>query len=375
MDWIRKGWVGRKLLYGFGSFGSGVGVFLGLAGIRGLYNTWVVIWPFRLPCSFLFLLLCSVWCEWVSIVLFPLLCWCILLNLLLFLSAELSQLLCWVLGLFRLEVSLYLGGIRWDQIFVNRKLFSVSFFVSSAMQRFENLFVRKKPACVVFNSSCWIKGKGGVSWESGEIRRPNALWVVILLNAWPFRFAVFFHSDLIFYFLGNLNLFYFLVASLFGTLTIRATSASIVGCLGFVLWGCTRLGDIRKEIAIVDRSYISFFFLFFWHFVVHGNGNQTWIFWCYGFLSWPKQVSRGRVSIKRLEMEAGHVRAWAWKCLLIKGMIFRRWKCNMEIEYCGVYGDRVAFWLSGGRMLVAVWICLNNYSWVWFGLGFWVQRD
>ncbi|KAJ0716344.1 hypothetical protein HanPI659440_Chr13g0511581 [Helianthus annuus] len=188
MDWVRKGLVGRKLLYGFGSFGSGVGVFLGLAGIRGLYNSWVVIWPFRLPCSFLFLLLCSVW--------------------------------------------------------------------------------------------------------------------------------------------------------------------------------------------------------------FHGNGNQTRTFWCYGFLSWPKQVSRGRVSIKEagngggyewldwnwgygimilsglvvgggvgwvkvisvgsvkalvVEVGAGHVRAWAWKCLLIKGMIFRRWKCNMEIEYCGVYGDRAAFWLSGWK--------------------------
>ncbi|KAJ0786446.1 hypothetical protein HanOQP8_Chr02g0071351 [Helianthus annuus] len=90
---------------------------LGIAEIRRLEKTRVVIWPFWL---FLFL----------------------------------------VLGFLRLEDSLCLGDIRMDQIFVDRHLFSFPVFVFSPMQRFENLFIGQILVCVVFIRSFWIKGKG-----------------------------------------------------------------------------------------------------------------------------------------------------------------------------------------------------------------------
>ncbi|KAF5789990.1 hypothetical protein HanXRQr2_Chr09g0377821 [Helianthus annuus] len=211
---------------------------LGIAEIRRLEKTRVVIWPFWL---FLFL----------------------------------------VLGFLRLEDSLCLGDIRMDQIFVDRHLFSFPVFVFSPMQRFENLFIGQILVCVVFIRSFWIKGKGGDFWKPGGIRRLKALRVVILLNSWSFSTYEFFHSDLIFYFLGNLTLFYIVVASLYGALTIRATSAYFVGRLGSVLWGCTWLGGIRMEIAIVDRTFSSSYILFVCNFLVHGNGNQTWLFWIF----------------------------------------------------------------------------------------------
>ncbi|MFS7966917.1 hypothetical protein Hanom_Chr09g00779611 [Helianthus anomalus] len=66
----------------------------------------------------------------------------------------------WRKGLLRLEDSLCLGVIRMVQIFVNRQLFSFSVFVFRNMQRFGNLYLGKKPVCVVYFRSIWIRGKG-----------------------------------------------------------------------------------------------------------------------------------------------------------------------------------------------------------------------
>ncbi|KAJ0535785.1 hypothetical protein HanOQP8_Chr09g0335741 [Helianthus annuus] len=127
---------------------------------------------------------------------------------------------------------------------------------------------------------------GGVFWvfvrASGGIKGLFSTWVVISLNTVQFRPVGFFHSHLCYYFLGNLSLFCFFVASLEGALTIRATSAFIDGRLGFnVLWGCTGLGVIRKQITTVFRTLLSSpnFCL---NFVAPCSGNQSWTLWLVG---------------------------------------------------------------------------------------------
>ncbi|MFS7946590.1 hypothetical protein Hanom_Chr06g00538171 [Helianthus anomalus] len=300
---------------------------LGIAEIRRLEKTRVVIWPFWLFLFLLFFLYS--WCYD--------LCGCVLLTLMFGFERRVKSADDYrVLGFLRLEDSLCLGDIRMDQIFVDRHLFTFPVFVFSPMQRFENLFIGQILVCVVFIRSFWIKGKGGDFWKPGGIRRLKALRVVILLNSWSFSTYEFFHSDLIFYFLGNLTLFYIVVASLYGALTIRATSAYFVGRLGSVLWGCTWLGGIRMEIAIVDRTFSSSYILFVCNFLVHGNGNQTWLFWIFGFISRPFLV--------------------LLLSLLSWGLLWDIWGGKLYME--GVAGEEMG-WMSHGRSFAGMgWLGL-----------------
>ncbi|KAJ0704585.1 hypothetical protein HanPI659440_Chr14g0564301 [Helianthus annuus] len=124
---------------------------------------------------------------------------------------------------------------------------------------------------------------GGVCWGfervSGDISGLFLAWVVILLNTIHYRPVNFFQSLLCFYFIGSLNLFYFFLVSLKGALTILATSAIIVGRLGFfVLLGCIAWGVIRKQVTTGVRTLFSFL-CFCLKFLAPYSGNQTCIFW------------------------------------------------------------------------------------------------
>ncbi|KAJ0800689.1 hypothetical protein HanPI659440_Chr03g0106451 [Helianthus annuus] len=127
----------------------------------------------------------------------------------------------------------------------------------------------------------------GSTWGSGGIRCSFSAWVVISINTLPFRSAGFFHSLLCCYLLGNLNPFYVFEACLEGASTILASSAFSNGSLGFsVLWGCTCLGGIRKEITTVVRAFISNPFIF-WFFLVPYSGYKVQVqhgcYWRMGF--------------------------------------------------------------------------------------------
>ncbi|KAL9993229.1 hypothetical protein Hdeb2414_s1062g00977271 [Helianthus debilis subsp. tardiflorus] len=124
----------------------------------------------------------------------------------------------------------------------------------------------------------------GYFWEAGEIRLLNAFWVVILLKILYLRSVGFFHPELCWYCLGNLSLFFFLVACLQGALTIQATSTYNERELGIlVLWEGTNLGGIRMETAAVIRTLFSALVIF-WIFLALGSSSQPWLSWSIVFL-------------------------------------------------------------------------------------------
>ncbi|MFS7951521.1 hypothetical protein Hanom_Chr07g00596191 [Helianthus anomalus] len=260
-----------------GKVGNWVGGIMGIAEIRCTTHTWVVFWLLQ---PFLRALCCVLVFDKFFFSCFRM-CITLLRSLFLCECSLNSVFECWVLGIVRLGISLYLGVIRHDQIFVffiYWFLLNVGFF--STKQRSENLWLGQKPVCVVFFEFSWIGTVvplgGGVSfWVLGGIRDSKAIRVVILLKLLCLSSEVIFHSVLILCLLGNLNLFFCFVVSLKGSLTILTTSAAVYGRLGVnVLWGGTHHGDTRLEIATMIRT------LFFtpklvFYFLDLISGNQS----------------------------------------------------------------------------------------------------
>ncbi|MFS8013829.1 hypothetical protein Hanom_Chr15g01337641 [Helianthus anomalus] len=247
-----------------GKVGKWVGGYLGIAEIRSTSCAWVVFWLlqlfFRTLCCVLeYVLFISWWYR---------LCLTLLISLFFLEYSINSADGFWALGCLRLGISLHMGDIRLEQIFVCRSVI---------------LRLGKRPVCVVFFRSLWInlhefRGGGIFYGVSGEIRALKAEWVVISLNTLHPRTAFIFHSALSF-FLGNLILFSWFVVSLKGSLTILTTSAFVLGSLGFMVpWGGTCQGDIRMEIAIEIRTLISTP-NFFCTFIELIGGNQSLHLW------------------------------------------------------------------------------------------------
>ncbi|KAJ0770530.1 hypothetical protein HanPI659440_Chr07g0258651 [Helianthus annuus] len=155
-----------------------------------------------------------------------------------------------------------LGVIRMEAVTAGRSLNSSSLFFcpfvvhSSDSQTWVVwlIWFHSKPFIVFTLSLLSLYSVlGGVFWgfdcESGDIRGLSSAWV--------------------------------------GALTILATSAVMIGGVGFfVLWGCNSPGVIRKQITTVLRTFLSSlsFCLFF---IVPCSGNQTWIFWLNRFFLEP----------------------------------------------------------------------------------------
>ncbi|KAJ0753954.1 hypothetical protein HanPI659440_Chr09g0341601 [Helianthus annuus] len=232
-----------------------------------------------------------------------------------------SAFMVWVLGNERLGISLYPGVIREHQVFVFRHLFFPSNFSYRTMQRLENHFIGKKPVCVVYIGSTWTRSVGilgmGPLWVSGGIRVLKASRVVIFLNSWPnssgvltilvtsaimlrrFRILVLWgctslgDTRMEVVTAGRTCILPLSIIDPFvghssdsrtesvwlGALTILATSAIIVGRLGFfVLLGCIAWGVIRKQVTTGVRTLFSFL-CFCLKFLAPCSGNQTCIFW------------------------------------------------------------------------------------------------
>ncbi|MFS7989634.1 hypothetical protein Hanom_Chr11g01049211 [Helianthus anomalus] len=81
----------------------------------------------------------------------------------------------------------------------------------------------------------WIvKDRVGYIWGTEGIRVLKAVRVVILLNPWPVSSVYPFLAGFGSFLLGNLNLFFCFVVSLFGALTILAASVVFKGVLVFL---------------------------------------------------------------------------------------------------------------------------------------------
>ncbi|MFS8002534.1 hypothetical protein Hanom_Chr13g01203191 [Helianthus anomalus] len=259
-----------------------------------------------------------------------------------------------------------MGVIRVDQAFVNRHLIPLFCFVFRSVQRLENLFLGQIPVCVGLIRSSWISscgnGEGSCFRVNGVIRVLKAFWVVILLNSWPIRTDFIFHSTLCCYFLGNLSLFYFFVASLFGTSTILAASALLCGNLGFfMLWGCMCLGVIRKGIVIVIRTFCSSP-KFFCCFVEHGNGNQSWLYWIFGFFSEP--------FFGLLLSQLSRVYCWeGWGGKYYKGRENGMERCRVGADMVKWDGVGIAEWWNIGTTgFNYVWEIIDSERQDWFGV-------
>ncbi|MFS7905391.1 hypothetical protein Hanom_Chr01g00047111 [Helianthus anomalus] len=261
MGWFGNDWFGGKWFIESDKVCNWAWGNQGIAGIRRQYNTRVVLWPYRLPNSFLSLcfLLCSVLGVWF------------LLHLLIESDQRSkSAAMCWVLGFLGLGISLVSGVIRMDQVFDFKIIFLVFFiFIFSPGQRLENPISGLKLVCV---------GVGFV-WESGGIRLLKAFWVVILLKILCHRSVRLFLAVLCWVYLGNLNLFFILMACLQGALTIQVISAFCEWGLGFsVLWEGTNQGGIRMGAAAVFRSLFPALFSFLL-FLVLGSSSQPCLSW------------------------------------------------------------------------------------------------
>ncbi|MFS7946607.1 hypothetical protein Hanom_Chr06g00538381 [Helianthus anomalus] len=268
MGRLGNDWFGGEWFIGSNKICKWVGGKQGSAGIRRRYNTRVVLWQYRLPNLFLALcfLLCSVLGVWVP--------------LLLLIESDQegkSAAISWALGFCGLGISHVLGVIRMDQVFDFRFSFLV-FFIFRIGQRLENLISGLKLVCVVSyrsNGLCsiWIGGMG-FFWETGEIRLPKASWVVILLKTLCHRYVRFCLAVFCWFCLGNLNLFFILMACLQGALTIQVISAFCDWGLGFfVLREGTNKGGIRMGTATVCRSLFSVVFIFL-SFLVLGSSSK-----------------------------------------------------------------------------------------------------
>ncbi|KAJ0704709.1 putative tetratricopeptide-like helical domain superfamily [Helianthus annuus] len=168
----------------------------------------------------------------------------------------------------------------------------------------------------------------------------------------------------------------------FNSMQTKDILASVIdGNLGFiVLWECTQLGVIRKEIAIVVRTFISSP-KFFCIFVDLSNGNQPWSLWFYSFLSIPfralflSQLSQIMFGLKG-----------KFYVMIVKGCGVRRHKSGIgEKVWCGLKdkgclnrfgvdcsrdtevvldGNR-KLWEEGLAGIWIIWFWLGLYGWVW----------
>ncbi|MFS7927018.1 hypothetical protein Hanom_Chr04g00303981 [Helianthus anomalus] len=332
------GWAPQNFLSSVeslvGEVGLWVGGTLGIAVIRSTHNTGVVIWPFWLPFIpvMFVLLLCGSWSGYV-----PLILWCVII-----LRIE-SAFFDWRIGWLRLGISLNKGDIRKDQVLVNRYNFlSLSlFFLFSSIQGLENIWLGQIPVCVVYFRSVWIRGVG-YNWESGGIRALKARRVVIFLYTLYHRSASFFHSVLIFLFLGNLSLVFCFVASLSGLSTILATFACLIKGLGCYVQGrCTNHGEIRLELVTMSRTLFSTL-NFVSIFLVPISDKQSLTYW-FSFkpVSW--------FCIESFESDLlgskGILGIWDWVA-----MIRRRYEKIMQM------------WLEGGKLLR--WKCWHKRFWM-----------
>ncbi|MFS8028927.1 hypothetical protein Hanom_Chr16g01516301 [Helianthus anomalus] len=320
MEWRGKVWVGRELFSVLSYFDIGVGGLRGSAEIRRLHISWVVFWLIWLPYFFLSfpLSLCCAWCVWF-----------LLIFKFIFELRIRSADAIWGLGFLGLGISHDMGGIRMDQVLVVRHYISFLFFVFSPV------------------GSVFFKNRGvGWVWDSGGIRFVKAFWVVILLKSLHPRSVGFFHSEFCWYFLGNLSLFFFLVACLQGAITIQAASAYIERGLGFLaLRRCANLGVIRMESAAAIRTLISAVFIF-WILLALGSGSQSWLLWS----------------------------GWFFLNLFLFSNLSQLW---LLVVLGGKYWG--SYWETGGiRVLLAFWGALTILvasAFVVWGIGFCVLWD
>ncbi|KAJ0657446.1 putative tetratricopeptide-like helical domain superfamily, pentacotripeptide-repeat region of PRORP [Helianthus annuus] len=132
----------------------------------------------------------------------------------------------------------------------------------------------------------------------------------------------------------------------FDSMQTKDILASVIdGNLGFiVLWGCTQLGVIRKEIAIVVRTFISspnFFCIF----VDLSNGNQPWSLWFYSFIS----ITFRTLFLSQLSQIMFGLKG-KFYVMIVKGCGVRRHKSGI--------GEKVwCIWI--------IWFWLGLYGWVW----------
>ncbi|MFS8025297.1 hypothetical protein Hanom_Chr16g01473321 [Helianthus anomalus] len=228
----------------------------------------------------------------------------------------------WGLGFSVLWEGTNQGGIRMGTAVVFRTLFS-------ALLCFL-LFLVLGSSSQPWWSCQWFVNivLGGICWVlMGDIRCSFAAGVVISLNTLPFRSACLFHSLFGWYFLGNLNRVFVLVASLEGVSTILVTSVVVNGRLGdLMLWGCICPGVIRKEIITVYRTLFSTYNSF-WICLEPYSDNQSQSIWSgevwNDFMIWAVEelFEEGKLEDTKKELRhrkmAGMKSRLVWLCFVI----------------------------------------------------------
>ncbi|KAF5762601.1 hypothetical protein HanXRQr2_Chr16g0778561 [Helianthus annuus] len=356
-----------------GKVGKWVGGYLGIAEIRCYYIAGVVIWPCWLP-FVLVSLVYLLWGIWRG---------CVLLILWIsyksgIKSASFVRRIVWL----RLGISHNKGAIRKGQVFVFRHNFLFcSIFSISTVQRLENIWLGQKPVCVEFFRSIWIRGEG-YCWDSAEIRAPKAKRVVILLNTLHHSSAGFFHSCLIFLFLGNLIPVFYFVASLSGSSTILAASALLSLGIGVYVQGsCTSHGDIRLELVTMFRTIFSSLNFFYTLLDLISGKQSLKIRFSFETVSWVPFESD-------LLGSKGMLGTWGWADFL-------RWR-YVEIIQIYLHVWRLLTWNScykgssfidqrceaAVERLCASWVKMAGYSWnivkmftrMWWALFYFIIR-